>query len=84
MFISARYYNQTKAGTVSAVLTVGFAHARYPSGNRTSIWVGRAATIALFKAKLLLLDHHPFRTGFNYSSRLGLRHQGKNPPSELH
>jgi len=32
----------------SAVLTVGFSHAPYPSGKRTSpIWMGHAAAVAL-------------------------------------
>jgi hypothetical protein len=43
-----------RVATASAVLTVGASHARFPSGNRTSsIWMGRAATIALSKGKLL-------------------------------
>jgi len=38
----------------SVFLTVGFSHARYLKGNRTSsIWMGDAATVALSKAKLL-------------------------------
>jgi uncharacterized protein involved in type VI secretion and phage assembly len=39
---------------VNAVMTVGFPHARYPSGNRaSSIWMRRAATCGSSKAKLL-------------------------------
>ena len=54
--------------TFSAALTVGFSHARYPSGKRaSSIWMGHAATVVLSKAKLLQLDHRQ-----------------KNPRSGLH
>ncbi len=43
-----------RVAMVIAVLTVGLPHARCASGNRTSsIWMGHAAAVALFKAKFL-------------------------------
>ena len=43
-----------RVATVTAFVTVGSSHARYPSGNLTqSVWMGHAATIALSKAKSL-------------------------------
>jgi mRNA-degrading endonuclease RelE of RelBE toxin-antitoxin system len=59
---SRKTYRQTpqatpptpKRATVTAFVTVGFSHARYPTGNLTwSIWMGPASTIELSKAKSL-------------------------------
>jgi mRNA-degrading endonuclease RelE of RelBE toxin-antitoxin system len=59
---SRKTYRQTpqatpptpKRATVTAFVTVGFSHARYPTGNLTwSIWMGPASTIEMSKAKSL-------------------------------
>jgi hypothetical protein len=51
MLVQERGIDFERVATVTAFVTVGFSHARYPSGSRTSsIWMGHAVTFISSKA----------------------------------